>query len=208
MRFVVLVSGNGSNLQAVLDACAQGTLQGQVVAVLSNHADAYGLRRATDVGVAAIHVGVIPGEDRAGYDTRLATAVAIYRPDVVVLAGWMRVLTMAFLGRFPNRVVNLHPARPGEFPGTHAIERAYDDFVAGNRSTTGVMVHLVPDEGIDNGPVLGAADVPIYPADTIDTLSIRVHAAEHELLVSALARLCHTLTGTQTSSPREEEVLT
>jgi formyltetrahydrofolate-dependent phosphoribosylglycinamide formyltransferase len=207
VRFVVLVSGTGSNLQAVLDACGEDALHGQVVAVVSNRADAPGLQRAADAGVTAIHMGVVPGEDRAGYDTRLAEAVAAFRPDVVVLAGWMRVLTMAFISRFPGRVVNLHPARPGELPGTHAIERAYEEFVAGRRDSTGVMVHLVTDEGVDDGTVLGSTDVPIGPDDTLEMLAGRVHAAEHELLVHTLAQLCETLSSTRESSSREEEVL-
>ena len=124
-RLVVLASGNGSNLQAVLDACAAGELPAGVVAVVSDQADATALRRAADAGVPAVHVGRHDGEARADYDARLADVVAGFGPDVVVLAGWMRILTMSFLGWFPGRVVNLHPALPGELPGTHAIERAF-----------------------------------------------------------------------------------
>ena len=109
---------------------------------------------------------------------------------MVVLAGWMRVLTMSFLGWFPQRVVNLHPARPGELPGTHAIERAWHEALAGERTETGVMVHLVPDEGVDDGPVLATATVPIRPDDTLETLTERVHATEHRLLVDTLRTMC------------------
>ena len=193
VRFVVLASGNGSNLQAILDACADGSLPGSVAAVVSNHADAYALERATDAGVTSIALSLVPGEDRVEYDTRLAETVAAFHPDVVVLAGWMRLLTMAFLDHFPDRVVNLHPAMPGELPGTHSIERAFDEFGAGQRTSTGVMVHLVPGEGVDDGPVLGVATVPVYVTDTLNTLSVRVHATEHELLVSVLAQLCADL---------------
>jgi folate-dependent phosphoribosylglycinamide formyltransferase PurN len=108
----------------------------------------------------------------------------------VVLAGWMRILTTTFLGRFPDRVVNLHPALPGAFPGTKAIERAFAAHENDGLVTTGVMVHLVPDEGVDNGPVLATALVPIEPDDTIDSLADRVHFTEHRLLVETLARLC------------------
>jgi formyltetrahydrofolate-dependent phosphoribosylglycinamide formyltransferase len=119
----------------------------------------------------------------------LAALVAAAEPDWVVLAGWMRILTMSFLARFDRRVVNLHPALPGELPGTHAIERAFEEAQSGRRDHTGVMVHLVPDEGVDDGPVLATAVVPIRPSDTLDTLAERVHDTEHSLLVSTLAGL-------------------
>jgi formyltetrahydrofolate-dependent phosphoribosylglycinamide formyltransferase len=189
-RLVVMVSGNGSNLQAILDACADGSLPARVVAVVSNHADVFALQRADAAGVPAVHVGVHAGEARAEYDARLADVVAGFGPDYVVLAGWMRLLTTSFLGWFPGRVVNLHPALPGELPGTHAIERAYAEFQRGERSSTGVMVHLVPDEGVDDGPVLATATVSIEPADALADLEDRVHAVEHRLLVATLAQLC------------------
>jgi formyltetrahydrofolate-dependent phosphoribosylglycinamide formyltransferase len=189
-RLVVLASGTGSNLQAILDACAGGTLPAQVVAVVSDRVDATALERATATGVPAIALARRPGETRADYDTRLAAAVGAHNPDIVVLAGWMRILTMSFLAHFPERVVNLHPALPGELPGTHAIERAWHEALAGERTRTGVMVHLVPDEGVDCGPVLATSTVPIQPDDTLETLTARVHAAEHRLLLSALTDLC------------------
>jgi phosphoribosylglycinamide formyltransferase-1 len=102
----------------------------------------------------------------------------------------MRILTMGFLGQFPDRVVNLHPALPGELPGTRAIERAWQEALAGERTRTGVMIHLVPDEGVDCGPVLATAVVPIQPDDALESLTARVHAAEHRLLVAALTDLC------------------
>ena len=105
-------------------------------------------------------------------------------------AGGMRVLTMSFLGWFPGMVVNLHPALPGELPGTDAIERAFTQAQQGQRSASGVMVHLVPDEGVDDGPVLATATVPILASDTLDKFEARMHAAEHLLLVDTLRNLC------------------
>ena len=157
---------------------------------MSDRADACALVRAGAAGVPAVHVGRHPGEARADYDARLADVVAGFGPDLVVLAGWMRILTMSFLGWFPDRVVNLHPALPGELPGTHAIERAWQEALAGERTATGVMVHLVPDEGVDDGPVLGTATVPIHPDDTLETLTARVHAAEHAARRPPSATLC------------------
>ena len=189
-RLVVLISGNGSNLQAILDACASGDISAQVVAVFSNQPDTLGLERARRAGVPAILFLKRAEQTRRGYDAELAEQVAAYSPNWVVLAGWMRLLTAPFLDRFPNRVVNLHPALPGSFPGTHAIERAYDAFKSGEIRHTGVMVHLVPDEGVDSGPVLAEAVVDIRADDDLAALEARIHAVEHYLLVATLRQLC------------------
>ena len=199
MRLVVLVSGSGSNLQAIIDACADERLPADVVAVVSNKPDVFALQRADAAGVPAVHVGVHPGEDRGDYDARLADVVAGFDPDLVVLAGWMRILTMSFLGWFPNRVVNLHPALPGELPGTRAIERAWDEATAGERTATGVMVHLVPDEGVDDGPVLGTATIDIDIDAGFDAFAALVHDTEHRLLVDTLTEMC-------TATPDRTEV--
>ena len=187
---MVMVSGNGSNLQAILDACSDGNLPAHVVAVVSDKPDAFALRRAADAGAVSVHVGRQEGEDRADYDARLADIVAGFAPDLVVLAGWLKILTTSFLGWFPDRVVNLHPALPGELPGMHAIERAWSEVLAGTRTRTGVMVHLVPDGGVDDGPLLASAEVPILPDDTLEALEARVHAVEHRILVDTLRTLC------------------
>ncbi len=185
-RLVILISGNGSNLQAILDACERGELNARVVAVISNKADAFGLTRARRANVHAIWKAKIHSQERRAYDAELAELVSQYEPDFVILAGWMRILSSAFLDTFPNRVINLHPALSGTFPGTHAIERAYESFQRGEISYTGVMVHLVPDEGVDNGPVLAQEIVPIEKNDTLESLEARVHRVEHRLLVSTL----------------------
>jgi phosphoribosylglycinamide formyltransferase 1 len=189
-RLVVLASGNGSNLQAILDATADGRIPAAVVAVVSDRDDAYALKRAAEAGVPSVHIGRHVDEPRSDYDARLADVVAGFAPDLVVLAGWMRILTTSFLGWFPERVVNLHPALPGELPGTHAIERAWHEALAGERTRTGLMVHLVPDEGVDDGPVLATAEVPILADDTLETLGARVHATEHRLLVDTIRTWC------------------
>jgi len=191
-RIVVLASGNGSNLQAVIDACADGCLSdhAEVVAVVSDRSDAYALARAANAGVPSVHIGRHDDEARSDYDARLADVVAGFDPDLIVLAGWMRILTTSFLGWFPEQVINLHPARPGELPGTRAIERAWQEALAGERDVTGVMVHLVPDEGVDAGPVLATEDVPILPDDTLESLEARIHAVEHRVLVDTIRQRC------------------
>ena len=191
-RLVILISGNGSNLQAILDACASKDLPASIIAVISNNADAYGLVRAHEAGVQAIHFPKLESESRRDYDARLAEIILTYAPNYIVLAGWMRILTSAFLDHFPNKVINLHPALPGMFPGINAIERAYEAFKQNQISHTGVMVHLVPDEGVDNGPVLASEIVPIQHNDTLELLETRVHEAEHVLLINALKTILTT----------------
>ena len=188
-RLVVLISGNGSNLQAILDACASGELDAAVVSVISNKAEAFGLTRARNAGVEAIHFAKLENESRQQYDSRLANYVTTQLPDYIILAGWMRILSSSFLSSFPNRVINLHPALPGTFPGTHSIERAYDAHQRGEIKHTGVMVHLVPDEGVDNGPVLATEIIPIFADDTLESLETRVHKTEHGLLIKTLKEL-------------------
>jgi phosphoribosylglycinamide formyltransferase-1 len=186
---VVLISGNGTNLQAILDACAAGTLPARVAAVVSNKGDAFGLQRAKNAGIPALAFPKPKEQSRSEYDGNLAALVETYRPDWIVLAGWMRILTSEFLGRFSGRVINLHPALPGAFPGVHAIERAFEAFRRGETDRTGVMVHLVPDEGVDCGPVLAQVEIPIRPDDTLESLEERIHAVEHRLLVETIGNI-------------------
>ena len=188
-RLVVLISGNGTNLQAILDACQSGVLPAQVVGAVSNKPDAYGLARAQKAGVPTIVLEKVEGQDRREYDTILAEKVAAFAPDWVVLAGWMRILTSVFLDKFPNPVINLHPALPGTFPGTHAIERAYEAWQKGETDRSGVMVHLVPDENVDDGPILAVDEILFNPGEALETFDERVHTIEHRLLVDTLKKV-------------------
>lgn len=192
-KLVVLISGNGSNLQALIDAIRMKVLPAEIVLVVANRTTAFGLERAKQAGIPAGCLLLKPyldaGRTRAEYDADLADMVAASKPDWVVLAGWMHILSAAFLKRFPYRVINLHPALPGKFPGAHAIEEAFAAFQRGEIKQTGCMVHLVPDEAVDAGPVIGVAETPIYRADTLEMLANRIHQAEHKLLVQSLQRL-------------------
>lgn len=192
-RLAVLISGNGSNLQALIDAIRMKVLDAEIVLVVSNRKEAFGLVRAEKAGIPTRYLPLKPyttvGRTRAEYDADLAQLVAGSTPDWVVLAGWMHILSSAFVERFPYRVVNLHPALPGKFPGAHAIEEAFAAYQRGEIKQTGCMVHLVPDEAVDAGPVIGVADVPIYRTDTLEMLANRMHQAEHTLLVQSLQRL-------------------
>jgi len=186
----VLISGNGSNLQALIDRAASGDLDVTIAVVVSSEATAFGLTRAQRAGIPTevmnLKTVLAQGGDRAVFDVALADLVAGYEPDLVVLAGWMLVLSEAFLDRFPGRVINLHPALPGTFPGTHAIERAHDAFGRGEIDRTGVMVHRVVPE-IDAGPVIAVEHVPMFPGESVEKLEERVHQVEHNLLVAAVA---------------------
>lgn len=192
-RLAVLISGNGSNLQAILDAVRMRLLDAEVVCVVSNRRDAFGLERARKAGVPAHYHALKPytdaGRSREEYDADLARIVGQARPDFVVLAGWMHILSDAFLRHFPYRVVNLHPALPGQFPGAHAIDDALAAYRRGEIRVTGVMVHLVPDEAVDAGPVLESEEVAIYATDDVESLARRMHQVEHRVLVRALRRL-------------------
>ena len=200
-RLVVLATGSGSNLQAILDATTDGRLDAEVVLVVVNRRSAYAAERAEAAGVPAVFrpMGPFrtahpddPRRAREAYDAALAAGIADARPDLVVQAGWMHLFTSAFLDRFPDMVVNLHPALPGAFPGAHAIDDAWAAHEADGLDHTGVMVHLVPDEGVDDGPVLASQRVPIHADDSRATLEARIHAVEHELFVTAIGDYLRT----------------
>jgi phosphoribosylglycinamide formyltransferase-1 len=184
LKLGVLVSGNGSNLQAILDAIQQGTLPAQIRLVISNQPGVRALARAE---AANVPTHCIPHRDfptREAFDEQLADALKAADVEWIVLAGFMRLLTPSFLDQFPNRVINIHPALLPAFPGVNAIGQALQAGVA----QTGCTVHLV-DRGVDIGPILAQATVPILPGDTEDSLAQRVHVAEHQLYVETLRKL-------------------
>jgi formyltetrahydrofolate-dependent phosphoribosylglycinamide formyltransferase len=188
-RLVVLISGGGSNLQALIDATQSGDLDAEIVLVVSNRKAAYGLQRAASAGISTAYCSLKAYKDahrsRDEYDADLAEIVKEAAPELVVLAGWMHILSPAFLDRVEARVVNLHPALPGQFPGTHAIQRAFEAYQRGEITTTGCMIHEVVPE-VDAGPVIAQAVVPILQGDTLATLEQRMHEAEHRLIVEAV----------------------
>lgn len=188
-RLVVFISGNGSNLQAILDATANGTLNAQVVLVVSNRISAYGLKRAENAGVPTIYFPFKSyreaGKPREAYDADLAERIAAYQPDLIVLAGWMHVLSPAFINHYPGKIINLHPALPNTFPGTDAIERAFEAHQRGEIRQSGCMMHHVVPE-VDAGPVIAQTVVPFQDGDTLETYEARMHEAEHLLIVQAI----------------------
>jgi phosphoribosylglycinamide formyltransferase-1 len=175
----VLVSGEGTNLQALLDAALP------VVAVASNTAGARALERAAAAGVATEVFPLDEYSDRDARDSAMADWLEARGVDLVVCAGYMHLLRPGFLARFPERVVNVHPAPLPEFPGAHPLE----DVLAAGAGQAAATVHFV-DEGSDTGPVIAAEPVPVLPGDTLETLRERVHAAEHRLLPKVVRELC------------------
>jgi phosphoribosylglycinamide formyltransferase-1 len=183
-RLVVLVSGTGSNLQALLDASADPSYGARVAAVGADQPGIPALDRANAAGVPtfAVRVGDFP--DRQTWDGALADAVAAYEPDLVVSAGFMRILGPDFLRRYSLRVINTHPSLLPAFPGAHPVR----DTLAYGAKVTGVTVHIV-DAGVDSGPVIAQAAVPVLPGDTEETLHERIKGVERPLLVDTVGRL-------------------
>ena len=194
-RIVVLISGSGSNLQALINATQDGIVSGDIVGVISNRKSAYGLERAQAADIPSAVLSFSPfkdrGEPREAYDVALADLVSTYQPDIIVLAGWMRILTSHFINCFPDRLINLHPALPGAHPGTDAIQRAWLDAQNGGAQETGIMVHRVIEE-IDAGSVLGIQRIALEDNESLASLTERMHVAEHTLLVQVVRELCLT----------------
>jgi phosphoribosylglycinamide formyltransferase-1 len=182
-RLVVLISGGGSNLQAFIDAAADPAYPCEVVAVISNRAGVFGLERAARAGIPAEVLDHTAFASRDAFDTALAGRIDAHAPDIVILAGFMRILTPGFVARYDGRLLNIHPSLLPKYPGLHTHQRAID---AGD-AEAGATVHLVTEE-LDGGPVILQARVPVLPGDTADTLAARVLVEEHRIYPEA-ARL-------------------
>lgn len=175
-RIVVLISGNGSNLQAIIDACEAKQIAGDVVGVISNKADVYGLERAENHNIESTVISHRDFESREAYDMELANAIDKFDADLVVLAGFMRILTPQFTEKFAGRMLNIHPSLLPKYQGLNTHQRAID---AGD-TEHGVSVHFVTAE-LDGGPVVLQAKVPVFPEDSADDLASRVHEQEHRI---------------------------
>ncbi|MCI4187563.1 phosphoribosylglycinamide formyltransferase [Dickeya dianthicola] len=175
-NIVVLISGQGSNLQALIDACQSGRIAGRITAVFSNHPDAFGLERARDASIAA-HA-LLPGDyaSRADFDQALAAEIEKYQPDVVVLAGYMRILSAGFVARFLGKMLNIHPSLLPKYPGLHTHRKALEN----GDGEHGTSVHFVTEE-LDGGPVILQARVPIFPGDSEQDVQERVQTQEYSI---------------------------
>ncbi|CDH45136.1 phosphoribosylglycinamide formyltransferase [Candidatus Contendibacter odensensis] len=181
IRLVVLISGRGSNLQAILDQAAGGTLPVEVAAVISNRPGVYGLERARQAGVPALELDHQDFADRPSFEAALIERIDDYQPDLVILAGFMRVLTAGFTEHYRGRLLNIHPSLLPKFRGLHTHERA----IAAGETEHGASIHFVTAE-LDGGPVIVQARVPVLPTDDPDTLAARVLEQEHRLYPQAI----------------------
>jgi phosphoribosylglycinamide formyltransferase-1 len=177
----VLVSGSGTNLQAIIDRIAEDGLPVDIRVVISNKADAYGLVRANEAGVPAVHIDQKAHEDRRAYNSAIREELLERGVEYVVMAGYMKLLGKEVLQAFPMRVVNLHPALLPSFRGAHGIAEAFDYGV----KVTGVTVHFANEE-FDRGPIIAQKPVRIEESDTVETLEAKIHAIEHVLLPEVL----------------------
>ncbi len=198
-RVVALVSGTGTNLQALLDATKDPAYGVEVVAVGSDRPGTAAEQRAAAAGVATFVLEVSAFETRDAWDAAFAAAVAVHAPDLVVSAGFMRLAGSSFLGRFAGRYVNTHPALLPSFPGMHGAR----DALAYGVRVTGCTLFFV-DEGVDTGPIVAQAAVPVHPDDDEESLHERIKSAERELLVEQvgrMARLGWSINGRKVSIP-------
>nr|WP_320134818.1 phosphoribosylglycinamide formyltransferase [uncultured Amphritea sp.] len=182
---VVLISGSGSNLQAIIDAIASGQIAGRIAAVLSNKAEAFGLERAKTAGIPQIVINHKDYDSREDFDLAMIEAIDTYTPDLIVLAGFMRILTAEFVRHYQGRMLNIHPSLLPKYKGLHTHQRALD---AGD-AQHGCTVHFVTEE-LDGGPLAIQAPLNIHATDNADSLQLRVHRAEHDIYPLAVEWFC------------------
>ena len=181
LRLVVLISGNGSNLQAIIDEIANNSLPARIVAVISNNADAYGLERAKKAGITRRVLSHTGFSDRKQYDQALQELIDEYQPDLVILAGFMRILSDNFVKHYVKKMMNIHPSLLPKYKGLNTHQRALD----GGEKEHGCSVHFVTTD-LDDGPLILQATVEIKENDTAETLATRVHEQEHRIYPLAI----------------------
>ncbi len=183
-RLVVLVSGRGTNLQAIIDAIKDGKLHASIEVVISNKKNAYALKRAEENGIEALALPARRGETREEYDRRLAELIDSFNPDLIVLAGFLRILSPWFVRKYPNRIINIHPALLPSFGGLYG-EKVHEAVLEYGCKVSGCTVHFV-DERVDHGPIIVQKCVDVHDDDTPESLAARVLEKEHEALVEAI----------------------
>lgn len=184
-RIVVLISGSGTNLQAIIDACKLADYPGEVVGVISNKADVFGLTRAKNENIEHLCLSHKDFDSRESYDQSLIESIDKFQPEVIVLAGFMRILTANFVQHYQGKLLNIHPSLLPKYQGLNTHQRALD---AGDKEH-GVSVHFVTEE-LDGGPVILQAKVPVFDNDTADDLAARVHEQEHRIYPLVVKWFC------------------
>jgi phosphoribosylglycinamide formyltransferase 1 len=196
----VLISGRGSNLQAIIDAIGEGRLDARIAVAISNRPDAAGLQRAREAGIEALALATTDYPDRDAYDAVIVQMLRARAVDLVCLAGFMRLVGPPLLDAYPNRILNIHPSLLPSFPGLDAQRQA----LAHGVRISGATVHLVTGE-LDGGPIVSQAAVPVLDDDTVETLSARILVEEHRIYPLAIARVLAgdwTIEGKRFVSPR------
>ena len=181
LRLAVLASGSGSNLQSIIDQCESGDLSAEIVLVLSNNPDAGALCRANQAGIRTVCINHRDFDNREDFDRAVVAALQAEATELVVLAGFMRIISEVFLRAFPQRIINIHPSLLPAFPGLHVQRKALD---YGARFS-GCTVHFV-DGGVDTGPIIVQAVVPVHAEDTEESLAARILEQEHKIYPQAI----------------------
>ncbi|MDL2263556.1 phosphoribosylglycinamide formyltransferase [Synergistaceae bacterium OttesenSCG-928-I11] len=185
-RVAILISGTGSNMLAIIEACKSSALDAEIALVVSDNPNAPGLAKARDAGIETVSAVYERGVPREKNERLIAETIKNKKIDWIVLAGFMKILSADFVKQFPGRIVNIHPSMLPAFPGAHAIR----DALEAQADCAGVTIHIV-DEFVDHGPILAQEEVPIQPGDTEESLAERVHAVEHRLYPKTLQQLFH-----------------
>lgn len=184
MRLAVFASGNGTNFQKVAEAVQAGKIDAQIAFLFCDNKKAAVLKRAERLQVPVISFAPKEFPSREAYETAVLQALKKHRVDLVILAGYMRIVGRTVLAAYPKKIINIHPSLLPDFPGRNSIKEAFDSGV----KETGVTIHFV-DEGVDTGPVIAQKKVPVYKEDTLETLEERIHTAEHHLFPEVIRQL-------------------
>lgn len=185
-KIVVLISGNGSNLQSLLEGCHSKIINGEIVAVVSNNPDAFGLKRAKTFGVNTIVIDENNYKiEKKDFHEKVYEVVKQFKPDLVILAGYMKILTKSFISSFQDKIINIHPSLLPKYPGLNTHQRALNS----KDEISGATVHFVTEK-LDSGPIIIQGEVPIFPNDTEQSLRTRVLEIEHKIFVATTSLIC------------------
>ena len=185
-KIVVLISGNGSNLQSLLEGCHSKIINGEIVAVVSNNPDAFGLKRAKTFGVNTLVIDEDNYKiEKKAFHEKVYEAVKQFKPDLVILAGYMKILTKSFISSFQDKIINIHPSLLPKYPGLNTHQRALN----AKDEISGATVHFVTEK-LDSGPIIIQGEVPIFPTDTEQSLRVRVLEIEHKIFVATTSLIC------------------
>ena len=185
-KIVVLISGNGSNLQSLLEGCHSKIINGEIVAVVSNNPDAFGLKRAKTFGVNTIVIDENNYKiEKKDFHEKVYEVVKQFKPDLVILAGYMKILTKSFISSFQDKIINIHPSLLPKYPGLNTHQRALNS----KDEISGATVHFVTEK-LDSGPIIIQGEVPIFPTDTEQSLRVRVLEIEHKIFVATTSLIC------------------